>query len=326
MRPNGRSVAVWAALAVFFFALVLAPIAAMAGPRSGGSFSGRGGFRSGGGSSRVPMRAPRPSGGGTNVVVIPGGGYGYGFSPFGYGGGIGLTGAVLMMGVVGVGALVAFRAARMARMRRMEAGGAPMYAGDYGDDEPSYQPDRAWVYKVQLGLGRSARGLQERLAKFAAEGDTSSETGLAQLLSQTGLELLREKDSIRYGMVEAAGPLSLSNGETKMNGLALAERSRFQVERVRGAEGKVRRSETAATTSQEVLEYLLVTVILATRRPIPGLTKLGDREELDHVLRELGGVAADALLGLEVIWTPADPDDALTEAELLVTYPDLRGL
>jgi uncharacterized membrane protein len=120
--------------------------------------------------------------------------------------------------------------------------------------------------------------------------------------------------------------MSLTNAETKMNGLALAERSRFTVERVRGAEGKVRRAQTAATASAEVLEYLLVTVIVATRNPLPGLTKLSDREELEAVLRDLGGVAPEALLGLEVIWTPADPEDALTESDLLVTYPDLRGL
>jgi uncharacterized membrane protein len=305
---------------------------AFAGPRSGGSFSGRGGFRSGGGSSvRVPSRSYRsyPSGGGNNIVVVPGGGYGYGYSPFGYGGGggFGFGGTVLMLGVLGVGGLLLFRAARMAQVRRMEAGGrSRLLGGDDDDDQVEYRPDRAYVYKVQLGLGRSARALQGRLEQFAAEGDTASEAGLAQLLQQTALELLREKESIRYGAVEAAGPLSMTNAETKMNGLALAERSRFQVERVRGAEGKVRRAQAAATASSEVLEYLMVSLIVATRTPQPGLTKLSDREELDSALRALGGVAPDALLGLEVVWTPADPEDALTEADLLVTYPDLRAI
>jgi uncharacterized membrane protein len=232
-----------------------------------------------------------------------------------------------MLGVLGIGGLVLFRAARMAQMRRLEGGGGPgrLLGGD-DEDDSDYRPDRGYVYQVQLGLGRSARELQKRLEQFASEGDTGSESGLAQLLSQTALELLRQKESIRYGSVAGAGPLSLTNAETKMNGLALAERSRFEVERVRGAEGKVRRSEAVATTSQEVLEYLLVTVIVATRMPVPGLTKLGDREALDTVLRDLGAIAPEALLGLEVIWTPADPEDALTEADLLVTYPELRGI
>jgi uncharacterized membrane protein len=317
-------------LVVLVIALLAVPFEAFAG-RSGGSFSGRGGFRSG---SRAPTRSySRPSGGGNNIIVVPGGGYG--FSPFGGygygGGGFGLGGTVLMLGALGLGGLVLFRAARMARMRRLEGGGGSprLLGGGYDDDEDDdveYRPDRGYVYKVQLGLGRSARALQKRLEQFASEGDTGTEAGLAQLLAQTGLELLREKESIRYGNVTAAGPLSLTNAETKMNGFALAERSRFQIERVRGAEGKVRRSQAAAATSDDVLEYLLVNVIVATRVPLPGLTKLADREDLDKVLHELGGIAPDALLGLEVIWTPADPEDSLTEADLMTTYPELRSI
>ena len=106
-------------------------------------------------------------------------------------------------------------------------------------------PGRAYVYKLQLALGRSARGIQDRLTDFAARGDTSTEAGLATLLQQTALELLREKDSVRYAAAEARGPMSLTNAETAMNGVSLAERSRFQVERIRAADGRLARSEAA---------------------------------------------------------------------------------
>jgi uncharacterized membrane protein len=26
------------------------------------------------------------------------------------------------------------------------------------------------------------------------------------------------------------------------------------------------------------------------------------------------------------VWTPADPDDSMTETDVMTTYPDLRGL
>ena len=51
-----------------------------------------------------------------------------------------------------------------------------------------------------------------------------------------------------------------------------------------------------------------------------------DRDQLDAVLAELGGVSPAGLLGREVIWTPADPDDAMTEAEMVLLYPDLRAV
>ena len=316
-------------MASALLAFVLLPAMALAAPRSGGSFSGRGGFRSPGTSyNRGYNRAPRSRG--PNVVIFPG--FGWGFLPFGMGGGAGLLGTLVLVGAVGIGGMMLMRALR--RSPRREGGfGQSMGLGGFGaqgyddeDDDEDVIPGHTFVTKVQLGLGRSARGIQERLARFAAEGDTSSEAGLAHLLSQTGLELLREKHSIRYAALDTSGPHTLANGETKLNALALAERSRFQVERVRGADGQVRKSTAEAVAHDDVLEYLLVTVLVASRTPFTSIKKVTEREELDTLLSDLGGVSQGALMGLEVIWTPADPDDALTESDLLLHYPDLRAV
>ncbi len=120
--------------------------------------------------------------------------------------------------------------------------------------------------------------------------------------------------------------MNLTNGETKMNALALGERSRFQVERVRGTDGQVRRSDVEAKESADVLEYILVTIVLASRNELPALKPIKDREQVDAILAELGGLSPDGLLGLEVIWTPADPEDALTESDLTMSYPELRSV
>jgi uncharacterized membrane protein len=295
---------------------------ALAGPRSGSSFGGRLGFRSGGG-----MSAPSYSGGGYSSPGF-GSGYGYGgprfffFPGFGYGGGFGLIGPLL--GVVVVGLAVASIARAVRASRRM---GTPEYG--YGEDDEGQvvsMPGRAYLYRLQLALGRSARGIQERLADFATRGDTSTEAGLTALLQQTALELLREKDSVRYASVEARGPLSLTNAETAMNGLALAERGRFQVERIRGSEGRVSRSEAPAEEGKEALELIVVTVLAATRTPLGSFAQPASPQELGTLLSELGGVSPDAMLGLEVIWTPADPNDSMTETDVMTTYPELRSL
>jgi uncharacterized membrane protein len=305
-------------LAAIVLALVVGASGALAGPRSGGSFGGRPGFRLGGGSSSYSRPGYSTNrgyygGGGSHFFFFPS----WGWGGYGYGGGCGF-GSLSTLIVVGLGVAMVMRALRRRQM------GAAWSAG--GDDDVDEQPDRAWVYKIQLGLGRSARDLQNRLARFAAEGDTSSEAGLAALLQQTALELMREKDSIRYAGVDASGPMSLTNGETKMNAAALAERSRFQVERVRGADGTVRRSEAAAATSNDALEYLVITLIVASRRPVLQTTEVADPASLQSLLGELGGVPGNVLLGLEVIWTPADSEDALTKDDLITTYPELRSL
>ena len=306
----GRALSVFALLA----ALVVMPAVALAGPRSGGSFSGRSGFRSGGGFSMPRGSSGYGSGysGGHSFFFLPS--FGWGWGGMGYGGGFG---SLLVLGVLGFAAFSLIRAVRRTR------GGGGWFQNQDDDD---VAPGRGYVYRLQIALGRSARGIQDRLARFAEEGDTSTEAGLASLLQQTSLELLREKDSIRYAAAEGSGPMSLTNAETKMNGLSLAERSRYQVERVRSADGAVRRASEAAEEGKEALEYVVVTLIVATRNPADGFKSVGDRADLERLLAQLGSASPDGLLGLEVVWTPADPNDSMTETDLMTTYPDLRGL
>jgi uncharacterized membrane protein len=308
-------------LKVFVLALVvLLPALALAGPRSGGSFSGRSGFRSGGGytAPRSYSGGGNHYGGGTHFFFLPGWGWGGG-----YGGGIGLFGTLFVLVAVGFGAAMVMRA-----VRRSRAGGEP---GGWGwgapdEDEAAVAQGRAYLYKLQLALGRSARGVQDRLADFATRGDTTSEAGLASLLQQSALELLRHKDSIRYAAAEGRGPMSLTNAETAMNGVSLAERSRFQVERVRAADGRAARSDAPAEEGKEALEMVVVTLVAATRTPLQKFRPVGNPDELAALLSELGGVSPSGLLGLEVIWTPADANDSMTETDVMTTYPELRSL
>ncbi len=301
-------------------AMLIVPALALAGPRSGGSFGSRGGFRSSP-SYSMPRSYSSPGyGGGSHFIFAPGWGWGWG-GGYGFGGGLGMFGTLMVLAVVGYSVFAISRAVRRARQ-----GADSGWSSGYSDDEVQVVPGRAYVYKVQIGLGRSARAIQQRLEEFATSGDTESEAGLAALLQQSALELLRQKDSIRYAGAEANGPMSLTNAETKMNGLALAERSRFSVERVRSADGRVNRASDAAVEGREALELVLVTMIVATRNPLGSFKAVTTHEEVEALLSELGGVSPGGLLGLEVVWTPADPDDSMTETDVMTTYPELRSL
>jgi len=321
---TARRVARW--LKLFVLAVVvLLPTLALAGPRSGGSFSGRSGFRSGGGFSSAPRSYSGGgshyygSGGGSHFFFLPG----WGWGGMGYGGGS-LFGTLFVLVAVGIGAAMVMRAVR--RMRQADGGSTGGMWGAPGEDEAVVVQGRAYMYKLQLALGRSARGIQERLADFAAKGDTSSEAGLASLLQQSAIELLRHKDSIRYACADGRGPMSLTNAETAMNSVSLAERSRFQIERVRAADGRAVQSDAPAEEGKEALELVVVTLVAATRTPLDKFKPVGTVAELEALLSELGGVSPTGLLGLEVIWTPADANDSMTETDVMTTYPELRSL
>lgn len=309
----------FAAAALLFGSLVVLPALALAA-RSGSSFGGRSFRNSGGGFRSNSGVGSRSYGGGSShsFFFLPSFGWGWG----GMGGGGGF-GSLLVVAVLG---FAAFSLIRAVRRSRAASGGGSGWGWGSGGDEEDVTADRAFVYKLQVALGRSARGIQERLARFAAEGDTSTEAGLASLLQQTALELMREKDSIRAAAAEAAGPMSLTNAETKLNGLSLAERSRFQVERVRGADGNVRRSTAEAEEGKEALESVVVTIVVATRTPLGKWKTITDRTDVDLYLGQLGGVSSSGMLGLEVVWTPADPNDSMTETDVMTTYPEMRSL
>jgi uncharacterized membrane protein len=320
---RGRGFARLLAPIVLAVTMILAPALALAGPRSGGSFGGRM-FRSGGGFSTSRGTSSYRGGSHPSFFFLPS--FGWGWGGMGYGGGFG---SLIVLGMLGFAAFSLVRLARRSRESggSLWGGGGWSSAGGSSDEyESAVAAGRAYVYRMQIALGRSARGIQDRMAHFAAEGDTSTEAGLANMLQQTTLELMREKDSIRAASVEGSGPMSLTNAETKMNSLALAERARFQVERVRGANGSVRRSDAAAEEGKEALEYVVVMVVVATRIPLGKWKGISDRADLDLCLEQLAGVSSSGLLGLEVVWTPADANDSLTEIDLMTTYPDLRSV
>ncbi len=307
MRSNRRFFVILAlTAAILACGLTLLPADAEA-RRSGSSFGGRS-FGSPSRSAPSYGSSPRLGGGG-GIFFFPS------FMPFGFGGGGG--GSLLMLGVLAVGAFYVVRSIQ--RANRSHRG-----YDDGGRDEPV--SGRAHVQTLQLGIGRSGRDVRRRLTAFAEQGDTGTETGLARLLSQAALELLREKASIRHALFATSGPLSFANAETKMGGLALKERSKFQVERLRAADGKVNRSEEKLGPADDILEYVVITLVVATREPLVKFKEITQHEEVDSVLAAMGGIGPSNLLGMEVIWTPADDDDALTQDDLLTEYPDLRNV
>jgi len=326
-RPRRWWVVFFAGAIVLFGLLLATPPEALAGPRSGGSFGGRV-FRGGGGFNSSPGSTYGRGygygyGGGSrpSFFFLPSFGWGWGGAGYGGGG----FGSLLVLAVLGI---AAFSVVRVARRYRGQGSGDWSQGEDSESEarEAEGMEGRAYVYRMQIALGRSARAIQDRLDRFASEGDTATEAGLAGLLQQTALELMREKDSICAASVDASGPMSLTNAETKLNGLALAERARFQVERVRASGGSIRRSEVTAQEAREALEFVVITVVVATRTPLGDWKRVDEHADLEIYLGQLGAVSPAGILGLEVVWTPADSNDSLTETDLLTTYPELRSL
>jgi uncharacterized membrane protein len=284
-----------------------------------------GGGRMGGGSFRAPSRGysaprsystPRSYGGGY------GGGYGYGgggigfpflFPFLGFGGGVGSLFTILIFIAVANFLVQTFRNAR----------------GEDGLE--AVENPTLTVAKVQVGLLADARELQADLNKLALKADTSSTTGLANVLQETSLALLRHPEYWTYAG-SSLKQAKLTAAETEFNRLALTERSKFSRETLSNVGSQLKQSTGAALSlaekdstlaEQGPGEYIVVTVLVGVNGVL-NLPDIKSSTDLRTALQQLGGVSGDRLLALEVLWTPQADGDVLTSDDMLTEYANLR--
>ncbi len=278
------------------------------------------GGRIGGGSFRSAPSMPRGYGGGGSYRGGYGGGYGGGIGfpfiiPFfGFGGG-GLFGLLVLMAIVGL-FVNALRG----------GGGAPsLGSGDGGPITTSRPDGPVSIAQVQLGLLASARDLQADLRRLAGSADTSSPAGLQRVLQDTSLALLRHPDLWVYANSEV-GQVPFASAESTFNRLSMAERSKLDRELTTNVGGQ-RSSEgaKAAGDSDATSDFIAITLLVASRNRLT-LKGAASAEQLRDSLQLLGGVGADDLLALEVIWQPEGAGEVLSTEELLTAYPDLQHL
>ena len=82
---------------------------------------------------------------------------------------------------------------------------------------------------------------------------------------------------------------------------------------------------SAPPTAGERNEFIVITILVAADAPFK-LPPVTDLESLQTALKRLGAVRAGALQAVEVLWTPQEEGDTLTQAELSRSYPLLNSL
>ena len=120
---------------------------------------------------------------------------------------------------------------------------------------------------------------------------------------------------------------TLDEAERAFNRAVSQERAKLSEELTTNIEGVRRQTPRQENpNAEEVGQSLVVTLIMA-----PGYSEFIEYltpslKDMEDTLQRLGTLLAADLLALEVIWSPENPEDALTEDELLVEYPELSGV
>ncbi|MBE9080245.1 DUF1517 domain-containing protein [Romeria aff. gracilis LEGE 07310] len=299
--------------------LVFGLAATLVFSQADGAMAARGG-RIGGGSFRAPSRSYSPPsrsyrgtpGGG----YYPGGGFGFPFILpfFGFGGFGGLFGIFFAIAIANF-IIRSFRSA----------------SGEEGDGYGGGAANpTVSIARLQVGLLADARSLQQDLNRIAQTADTGSTEGLTQVLQESTLSLLRHPEYWAYAAAES-DKTRLMAAEQAFNQLALAERSKFSEESLSNVNSQLKQSaatevlpgNSEAQLAEAPGEYIVATLLVATQGNLT-LPKVQNEQDVRKALSQIGAVASDQLLAVEVLWSPQAEGETLTSDEVIAEYPNLR--
>ncbi|POO02175.1 hypothetical protein TorRG33x02_019590 [Trema orientale] len=187
--------------------------------------------------------------------------------------------------------------------------------------EPWYE---ASVLMVQVGLSGKAKSLQRDLNRIARSADTSGVKGFHGVLQETLSVLLQHHDNWISGFSYVDKKDSVTESEKSFNKLSLEERKKVDIESLVNFNGQVRRTSTRKGKKLRK-KYIVVTVIVAARGA-KNLPSIKTTKNLKTALQYLEFISLDETMAVEVLWTPQDEGDTLSEDDLLENYHHLRPI
>lgn len=279
-------------LAGVFVLGVVAPAFAQGGGVGGGFSGGGGGGGFGGG------------GGGF------GGGFPLFFPFFGFGGGL-------------VPILLFFLVWYLMRQASSPRGG-----GRLGPIRPS----EVNVIRLEIGLLSTATQVPAELHRLVESVDTSTNQGLSTLLQQAALILLRNQQ-YWHAASYSWQKVPFGQAESAFNSLTMQARAKLSYETITNVNG-VHQHDTGrlppagGSVPADQLppgDYIVVVLVVATSAPVR-LQQARSPEEIREQLAEIAAAAGPNLEGVEVIWQPDTPGEALSRDDLIRMYPELAPI
>lgn len=183
--------------------------------------------------------------------------------------------------------------------------------------------DTVTVTQLQVVLLAQARYIQEALTQLSLQANLDTQAGLTELLRETVLALLRSPENWTHARISSQTVEGRAQASQVFEQLSIQERSKLSAETLVNVGGQIRRQAVQVNKEADPASYIVVTLLLGTADDRPIANSVHSAEELQAILKRLGGVAPAYLLVFELIWTPQDASDSLSRDQLLTHYPDL---
>ncbi|KAF9621275.1 hypothetical protein IFM89_018492 [Coptis chinensis] len=199
------------------------------------------------------------------------------------------------------------------------------FLSDRSEDSVLTATQKTSVVKLQVGLLGMARSFQKDLDRIAEVADTSTSEGLKYVLTETTLALLRHPDCCISGYSSVDVKRSIEEGERRFNQHSIEERGKFDEETLVNVNNIKRKGTKSQRANGFSNEYIVITILVAAEGVLK-LPAINNSTDLKEALQKLGSISSRKIMAVEVLWTPQNEDDTLSERELLEDYPLLRPL
>ena len=186
---------------------------------------------------------------------------------------------------------------------------------------------RADVQAIVIGLdARARREVQDAMRRIAIAGDTGTRRGRHRMLGEAIGVLIDAEAHWTHGHAEGGGLRAAEDAKQQFTELAHRARSRFDVEVIRNTGGAVTTKPAPPLAASDEPGVVIVTVVVASQREIPDVGAPTDRASLRAGLEALRAIGEDALIAMEVVWSPAEEADRVSAAQLEARHPEIRRL
>ena len=177
----------------------------------------------------------------------------------------------------------------------------------------------------------AAAGNPMQLSIFALGLDPLARGLVEQQLQALGVELVPQTPESRGKLVrEAARALLQVQASWKQFGYGekpgLAELLVAQTSYRAASEDFRARAYSVGTTAPAHGGLVVVTLLICSRRPLLGVSRLDEPLQVRDVLEDRSKVLDAELLGAELLWSPAAPDGRISEAEVSLRFPEMQPL
>ncbi|XP_050383174.1 uncharacterized protein LOC126799954 [Argentina anserina] len=179
------------------------------------------------------------------------------------------------------------------------------------------------VVKLQVGLMGKAQSLQKDLNQLTETTDMSTAEGLSRLLAGASSSLRRNLDHCISSYSSVTPKSYMEDAEQCFKRLSMEEAAKFDEVTLYNVNNCFVKS-TNQSPNEVHKEYIVVTLLVCARE-VQKLPTINGLDDLKKALQSLGSITSNKILAVEVLWTPQQENDTLTEKELLKNYPQLRG-